>query len=76
MYEEGRERYKTMSEAEKLLLERGAVLPLCYSPAMNIIDTEEIEGWYPNAMDIHPFKYLRFMTLKPLPGVALKINCR
>ena len=71
MYEEGDERFKILAEAEQLLLERGAALPLCYSPALNIVDTDEIEGWFPNAMDIHPFKYLRFKTIKPLPGVAM-----
>jgi peptide/nickel transport system substrate-binding protein/oligopeptide transport system substrate-binding protein len=72
MYEEGIIRFNTLAEAEQLLLERGAALPLCYSPALNIIDIDEIEGWFPNAMDIHPFKYLGFKTFKPLPGVALK----
>ena len=72
MYEESITRFNTLAEAEQLLLERGAALPLCYSPALNIIDMDEIEGWFPNAMDIHPFKYLRFKTFKPLPGVAKK----
>ena len=72
MYSDGLERFAILAEAEQLLLDRGAVLPLCYSPALNIIDTDEIDGWFPNAMDIHPFKYLQFKTLKPLPGVASK----
>ena len=71
MYEEGDTRFGILAEAEQLLLERGAVLPLSFSPALNIVDTDEIEGWFPNAMDIHPFKYLRFMVIKPLPGVAM-----
>ena len=72
MYSDGLERFAILAEAEQLLLDRGAVLPLCYSPALNIIDTDEIDGWFPNAMDIHPFKYLQFKALKPLPGVASK----
>jgi peptide/nickel transport system substrate-binding protein/oligopeptide transport system substrate-binding protein len=72
MYEEGLVRFRTLAEAEQLLLDRGAVLPLCYSPALNIIDMDEIDGWYPNAMDVHPFKHLRFKAFKPLPGVAVK----
>ena len=72
MIEEGEERFKTLSEAEQLLIERGAVLPLCNSPALNIVDIDELEGWFINALDIHPFKYLRFMAIKPLPGVAYK----
>ena len=71
MYEDGLTRFRTLAEAEQMLIDRGAVLPLCNSPALNIIDTEEIEGWMPNAMDIHPFKYLRYKTLRPLPGVAM-----
>jgi len=30
-----------------------------------------LDGWYPNAMDIHPFKYMAFKAFRPLPGVAL-----
>jgi len=71
MIEEGRTRFNTLAEAEKLLLERGVVLPICYNPALNIIDTGEIGGWYHNPLDIHPFKYIHFKTLRPLPGVAL-----
>ncbi|MDR2518382.1 MAG: peptide ABC transporter substrate-binding protein [Spirochaetaceae bacterium] len=70
MMEEGMQRMETLAEAEKLLLERGSVLPIYYSPALNIVDVDEIDGWYPNALDIHPFKYLSFKAVKPLPGVA------
>jgi peptide/nickel transport system substrate-binding protein/oligopeptide transport system substrate-binding protein len=70
MYEEGEARFGTLAEAEQLLLDRGAVLPVSFSPALNVIDTDEIEGWFPNAMDIHPFKYFRFKAFKPLPGVT------
>ena len=70
MFEEGDARYATLAEAEKLLLERGTVLPIYHSPAINIIDTNEIEGWFPNALDIHPFKYLNFKALRALPGVV------
>ncbi|MDR2470866.1 MAG: peptide ABC transporter substrate-binding protein [Treponema sp.] len=70
MTQEGRERFEILAEAEQLLLDRGTVLPLTYSPALNIVDTDELEGWFPNALDIHPFKYFRFKAFKPLPGVA------
>jgi peptide/nickel transport system substrate-binding protein/oligopeptide transport system substrate-binding protein len=70
MTEEGNVRLATLANAEKLLLERGSVIPISFSPALNIIDTNEIEGWYPNALDIHPFKYLSFKVFRPLPGVA------
>jgi peptide/nickel transport system substrate-binding protein/oligopeptide transport system substrate-binding protein len=71
MAEDGSTRLETLAEAEKLLLDRGAVLPISYSPALNIVDTDELEGWFPNALDIHPFKYFSFKAFKPLPGVAL-----
>jgi peptide/nickel transport system substrate-binding protein/oligopeptide transport system substrate-binding protein len=71
MTEDGKTRLETLAAAEKLLLERGAVLPISYSPALNIVDTDELEGWFPNALDIHPFKYFSFKAWRPLPGVAL-----
>ena len=71
MQEEGDARFATLAEAEQLLLERGSVIPISYTPAINIVDTEEIGGWYPNALDIHPFKYLNFRAFRPLPGVVM-----
>jgi peptide/nickel transport system substrate-binding protein/oligopeptide transport system substrate-binding protein len=71
MIEEGETRFNTLAEAEKLLLDRGSVIPIFYSPAINIIDTGELGGWYPNALDIHPFKYLVFKAFRPLPGVVM-----
>ena len=71
MAEEGSKRWETLAEAETLLLDRGNVLPISYSPAINIIDIDEIDGWYPNILDIHPFKYLSIRTRRPLPGVVM-----
>jgi peptide/nickel transport system substrate-binding protein/oligopeptide transport system substrate-binding protein len=71
MLEEGRTRWQTLAEAEKLLLERGAVLPISHSPALNIIDVNELGGWFPNALNIHPFKYLNFRAFRPLPNVVM-----
>ncbi|MCX7788475.1 MAG: peptide ABC transporter substrate-binding protein [Spirochaetes bacterium] len=65
----GQERYKTLSAAESILLKGAVVLPIGHSPAINLIDLQFIEGWYPNPLDIHPFKYLKFTPFKPLPGV-------
>jgi peptide/nickel transport system substrate-binding protein/oligopeptide transport system substrate-binding protein len=70
MSEEGEKRFETLAEAEQLLLDRGTVLPVSFSPALNLVDTDEIEGWFFNVMDIHPFKYFRFKTTKPLPGIV------
>jgi len=71
MSEEGRRRWETLAEAETLLLARGNVLPISYSPAVNVIDSNEIDGWYPNALDIHPFKYMSIKARSPLPNVAI-----
>jgi len=71
MMEEGSVRLATLAEAEQLLLDRGVVLPIYYSPALNIIDLGEVDGWFPNAMDIHPFKYMSFRGYRPLPGVVM-----
>jgi len=73
MIEEGKKRMETLAEAEKLLLDRGTVLPIFYNPALNIIDTGEIDGWFANALDIHPFKYMSFKSFRPLPGVAMRM---
>mgnify|MGYP006286185693 CR=1 FL=1 len=66
----GNTRYETLAEAERILLGTGVVLPISHSPAINLVDANEIEGWYPNPLDIHPFKYIRFREYAPIPGVA------
>jgi peptide/nickel transport system substrate-binding protein/oligopeptide transport system substrate-binding protein len=71
MLEEGQARWAILAEAEQLLLDRGSVLPISFSVAYNIIDMGELEGWFPNALDIHPFKYLSFKAFRPLPGVVM-----
>jgi peptide/nickel transport system substrate-binding protein/oligopeptide transport system substrate-binding protein len=71
MQEESAERWATLAEAEKRLLDYGTVLPLSYTPAVNVIDTNEINGWYPNVLNLHPYKYLSYKVLRPLPGVVL-----
>ncbi|HOV37210.1 MAG TPA: peptide ABC transporter substrate-binding protein [Spirochaetales bacterium] len=68
----GEERYKTLSAAESLLLKSGEVLPIGHTPAINLIDLQFVDGWYPNPLDIHPFKYVRFTPFKLLPGVIQK----
>ena len=56
-----------MAEAEEILLSEALVLPLENYPAFNAVNTDTLKGWYPNVLDIHPFKYM--YLLKPeLPG--------
>lgn len=66
-----KDRYAKLAEAEKMLLGDGVILPVAHNPALNVIDTDGIDGWYPNALDIHPFKFLKFTQKKALPGVAM-----
>lgn len=70
MSESSPERYKTLAAAETILLHGAEVLPIDNSPAVNLVKVADIQGWFPNALDIHPFKYLRFRTPEPIPGVA------
>lgn len=70
MGQTGGTRYETLGEAERLLLHEAIVLPISHPPSINLIDLSAVEGWYPNLLDIHPFKYLRFASGRPAPNVA------
>jgi oligopeptide transport system substrate-binding protein len=54
------DRLEALGQAETRLLAGAAVLPLYHSLSYNAIDTDYIDGWYTNALDIHPFKYIAF----------------
>lgn len=55
---DGLERYKLLSSAEQLLLDEGMVIPVSHSISFHAINLNETGGWYVNALDIHPLKYL------------------
>ena len=65
------ERFAKLRDAEGLLLESCQVLPIEHFPAVNIIDRRFVEGWYPNALDIHPFRDLVPKLGYPIPGVVM-----
>lgn len=65
----GEERYQTMAAAESILLDTAVVLPISHSPAVNLIDLEFVDGWFPNPLDIHPFKTIRPGERRAAPGV-------
>jgi oligopeptide transport system substrate-binding protein len=69
---EGKTRYEKLSEAEALILRKAVVLPISNQPTLNLIDLEYIEGWYPNALDLHPFKYLNFKEARLLPNLVMR----
>jgi oligopeptide transport system substrate-binding protein len=64
------ERLKTLGEAESSLLQGGLLIPLSHTPSFHLIDRDEVGGWYPNALDIHPFKNLYRKAPKPLKNLA------
>ena len=58
------ERYKVFAKAEQLLLDEAVIMPISHPVSFHIIDTKVVGGWYSNALDIHPFKYLYFKEVK------------
>lgn len=66
------DRYKMMAEAEKRLLDGALVLPLENYPAFNAVNINILQGWYPNVLDIHPFKYMYLLKPKLPDGVVMK----
>jgi peptide/nickel transport system substrate-binding protein/oligopeptide transport system substrate-binding protein len=67
----GDDRLDALGLAETRLLSGAAVLPIYHSLAANVIDTDFVDGWYANALDIHPFKYLAFGERKIRANVAV-----
>lgn len=66
----GTTRFEKLGEAEEYLLQSGIVLPISHSPSFNVINLEAVGGWFPNPLDIHPFKYLFQMKLTPPANIA------
>jgi ABC-type oligopeptide transport system substrate-binding subunit/tetratricopeptide (TPR) repeat protein len=64
-------RYRRLADAEQILLTMAAVLPLDHSPAINLINTNSIGGWYANPLDVHPFKSIK---LNAAPWGAVPLN--
>ena len=73
---DGSERLDALAEAENRLLATAAIMPLYHNLATNIVDTDYVLGWYPNALDLHPFKYLSFGEKSVRPNVARVIAAR
>ena len=64
-------RYQKLADAEQLLLDSAAVLPLNHSAVAHLINLTRIDGWYANPLDIHPFKFIRFRDNRAPSDVAL-----
>jgi len=65
-------RLTKLREAEDILLRTAQVMPVEHFPAINIIDRRFIEGWFPNALDIHPFKTIVPRLGFDIPGVVMR----
>lgn len=52
-------RRELMSRAEDRLLNEAAVFPIHHGITTNIIDSDNVAGWFDNPLDIHPLKHLR-----------------
>ncbi|GMO60927.1 MAG: peptide ABC transporter substrate-binding protein [Treponemataceae bacterium] len=59
------ERFSLLANAEGALLDSGMVIPISHPVSVNVIDLDAISGWFPNALDIHPFKYIYFTGATP-----------
>lgn len=68
---EGAERLQLLQKAENIILDSGLILPINNSVALNVIDTEQVRGWYVNILDIHPVKAIKKQRVFFLPDVAL-----
>ena len=64
-------RYRKLADAEQILLASAAVLPLNHSAVAHLINLTRIDGWHANALDLHPFKFIRFKEQRAPSGVAL-----
>jgi len=67
-------RSRRLADAEQILLTKAAILPLDHSPAVNLINTRSIDGWYSNPLDVHPFKFLKYKGRVTPPGIALRVR--
>lgn len=68
--QESTERYQLLSKAEALLLNTAEVMPVQHLPSLHLIDLRVVDGWFPNALDIHPFKDLNWKKGPVIPGIA------
>ena len=66
----GPERLRALAQAEEMLLEEAVILPISHMVAFNLVNRGRVDGWYPNALDIHPFRFIRFRALQGPRGVA------
>jgi peptide/nickel transport system substrate-binding protein/oligopeptide transport system substrate-binding protein len=66
----GTDRLPALASAEAMLLEEAVILPISHMVAFNLVSQGRLDGWYPNALDIHPFRFIRFRAVQGPRGVA------
>lgn len=54
------DRLEILSEAEDILLSSGVIIPLTHSIDLNVVNKNEIGGYFTNALGLHPFKHMYF----------------
>ena len=64
-----KERYKKLAEAEQFLLDEALILPVSHPVSLNAVDRDVLGGWFVNALNIHPFKYLYFLEPVKIEGI-------
>lgn len=72
MSREGDEKFDRLLQGEKMLLESAVILPLRYFYSFNLVNHNIIGGWFPNLLDIHPFKFFYFKENEVVPGLVMR----
>ena len=67
----GEERLIKLSEAEQFLLDQGIVIPISHSISFNAIDTSYVKGWFENALNYHPLKYIYLLEEKIFTNIVM-----
>ncbi len=67
------ERLKKLSEAEQYLLDQGMIIPIAHSVSFNVVDTSYVKGWFENALNYHPLKYIYLEEELVFPNIV-KVN--
>lgn len=69
-FESGANRLELLSQAEQYLIDQGLVIPISHPVSFNAIDLSVITGWYENALNMHPLKYLEFVEQEVKPNIV------
>ena len=64
------ERLALLHQAEDLFLSQSAVIPIYWYTSCYLLHPS-VFGWYPNAVDIHPYKFVDLKPLEEFRGMKL-----